>query len=177
MAKRLIGEVHPSSGSTSPPTRSRSWRRNSARSSSARPPTSPRGPGAAAVAVAVERFGALDLAFNVAVAARGGMILVSRVRLGLHRRPRAEGRVPVHETRCPAHGGERAGGAIVNIASFNAPHADDGAEPVRDGQAGSRCFSKNAALELSQHGIRVNAVLRDSSTPHSSRASPAGSRC
>lgn len=115
---------------------------------------------AAAVAVAVERFGALDLAFNVAGAARGGMILdleesdwdftVDLVQKGVFLSTKHEARHMVANDR---------GGAIVNIASFNARMPMMGGSPYVTGKAGVEMFSKNAALELSQHGIRVNAVL------------------
>ncbi len=69
------------------------------------------------------------------------------------------------------------GSAIVNIASFNARMPMMGGSPYVTGKAGVEMFSKNAALELSQHGSASTRCYRDSSTPHSSRASPAGSRC
>ncbi|MDG3010368.1 SDR family oxidoreductase [Rhodococcus sp. D2-41] len=113
---------------------------------------------AAAVGVAVERFGALDLAFNVAGAARGGKILdleesdwdftIDLVQKGVFLCTK-------HEAR---HMVER-GGAIVNVASLNAHVPMHGGSPYVTGKAGVEMFGKNAALELAAHGIRVNTVL------------------
>ncbi|MGF7121680.1 SDR family NAD(P)-dependent oxidoreductase [Rhodococcus sp. BE178] len=115
---------------------------------------------AAAVAVAVERFGALDLAFNVAGAARGGPILdleesdwdftVDLVQKGVFLCTK-------HEARHMTTNGR--GGAIVNVASLNARVPMVGGSPYVTGKAGVEMFGKNAALELAPHGIRVNTVL------------------
>lgn len=115
---------------------------------------------AAAVAVAVERFGGLDMAFNVAGAARGGKILeleepdwdftVDLVQKGVFLCTKHEARHMVS--------GER-GGAIVNVASLNAHVPMVGGSPYVTGKAGVEMFGKNAALELAPHGIRVNTVL------------------
>ncbi|PTR24915.1 NAD(P)-dependent dehydrogenase (short-subunit alcohol dehydrogenase family) [Rhodococcus sp. OK519] len=115
---------------------------------------------AEAVAVAVERFGALDLAFNVAGAARGGKILdleesdwdftVDLVQKGVFLCTKHEARHMVTNGR---------GGAIVNVASLNAHVPMMGGSPYVTGKAGVEMFGKNAALELSSHGIRVNTVL------------------
>ncbi|NDK88270.1 SDR family oxidoreductase [Gordonia desulfuricans] len=51
------------------------------------------------------------------------------------------------------------GGAIVNIASVNAHMPLYAGSAYAAGKAGVEMFSKNAALELARHDIRVNTVL------------------
>ncbi|WP_305093006.1 SDR family NAD(P)-dependent oxidoreductase [Prescottella sp. R16] len=115
---------------------------------------------AAAVAVATERFGGLDMAFNVAGAQKGGQILdleeadwdftVDLVQKGVFLCTK-------HEARHMVAGGR--GGAIVNVASLNGHVPLIGGSPYATGKAGVEMFGKNAAVELARHGIRVNTVL------------------
>lgn len=51
------------------------------------------------------------------------------------------------------------GGSIVNVASLNAHIPLYGGSAYAAGKAGTEMFSKNAALELGRHGIRVNTIL------------------
>ncbi|MFD4181017.1 SDR family NAD(P)-dependent oxidoreductase [Rhodococcus sp. NPDC058514] len=115
---------------------------------------------AAALGSAVERFGRLDLAFNVAGASRVGAIVdldeadwdftVDLVQKGVFLCTK-------HEARHMIAGGR--GGAIVNVSSLNAHVPMPGGSPYATGKAGVEMFSKNAALELASSGIRVNSVL------------------
>ncbi len=115
---------------------------------------------AAAVAVAVERFGALDMAFNVAGAQKGGQILdldeadwdftIDLVQKGVFLCTK-------HEARHMMTNGQ--GGAIVNVASLNGRVPVIGGSPYATGKAGVEMFGKNAAVELARHGIRVNTVM------------------
>jgi len=115
---------------------------------------------AAGVEVARQRFGALNLAFNVAGASRVGPITdldekdwsftIDLVQKGVFLSTK-------HEARLMRDGGR--GGAIVNVSSLNAHIPMVGGSPYATGKAGVEMFSKNAALELAPHGIRVNAVL------------------
>lgn len=110
-----------------------------------------------AVATAVEHFGRLDLAFNVAGAAKSAPIVglseedwdftVDLVLKGVFLAVK-------HEAAAMTEGG-----AIVNVSSLNA-HVPMwfGAAYVA-GKAGAEMFTKNAALELGSRGIRVNAIL------------------
>ena len=52
-----------------------------------------------------------------------------------------------------------AGGAIVNVASLNAHIPAYGASGYSASKAAVEMLTKNAALELAQYGIRVNAIL------------------
>jgi NAD(P)-dependent dehydrogenase (short-subunit alcohol dehydrogenase family) len=114
----------------------------------------------AMVATAVERFGGLDVAFNVAGAARGSAVVdlsesdwdftIDLVLKGVYLSTK-------HEARQMKAAGVR--GAIVNISSLNAHVPMYGGSPYAAGKAGVEMFSKNAALELARDGIRVNAVL------------------
>jgi NAD(P)-dependent dehydrogenase (short-subunit alcohol dehydrogenase family) len=115
---------------------------------------------AAMVAAALNRFGGLHVAFNVAGAARGGPIVdlderdwdftVDLVLKGVYLSTK-------HEARQMRAGGAR--GAIVNVSSLNAHVPMFGGSPYVAGKAGVELFTKNAALELGRDGIRVNAVL------------------
>jgi NAD(P)-dependent dehydrogenase (short-subunit alcohol dehydrogenase family) len=115
---------------------------------------------AAMVAAAADRFGRLDVAFNVAGAARGGSIVdldeqdwdftVDLVLKGVYLSTK-------HEARQMRASGTR--GAIVNVSSLNAHVPMYGGSPYVAGKAGVEMFTKNAALELGRDGIRVNAVL------------------
>ena len=114
----------------------------------------------ALVAAAVDRFGGLDCAFNVAGGARPGYIVdlaegdwdftvdlcLKGVFLGMKHQARqmmAQGR----------------GGAIVNIASLNAHVPMHGGAAYATAKAGVEMLTKNGALEFVASGIRVNAVL------------------
>lgn len=114
----------------------------------------------AMVAAAVERFGGLHVAFNVAGASRGAAIVdmseadwdwtVDLVLKGVFLSTK-------HEARQMQASGIR--GAIVNISSLNAHVPLYGASPYASAKAGVEMFTKNAALELGRDGIRVNAIL------------------
>ncbi|MBB5633528.1 NAD(P)-dependent dehydrogenase (short-subunit alcohol dehydrogenase family) [Cryobacterium mesophilum] len=111
----------------------------------------------AAVATAVSSFGGLDLAFNIAGAAKGAPIVdhsesdwdftVDLVLKGIFLSTK-------HEARAM-----KSGGAIVNVSSLNAHVPMFGGSAYASAKAGVEMFSKNAALELGRSGIRVNAIL------------------
>jgi meso-butanediol dehydrogenase / (S,S)-butanediol dehydrogenase / diacetyl reductase len=114
---------------------------------------------AALVAAAVDRFGRLDLAFNVAGGNRAGYIVdqseadwtfvidmcLKGVFLGMK-----------HQARQMMRQG---GGAIVNIASLNAHVPMFAGAAYSTAKAGVEMLTKNGALEWADRGIRVNAVL------------------
>ncbi|MFD5259048.1 SDR family NAD(P)-dependent oxidoreductase [Streptomyces bobili] len=113
----------------------------------------------AAVATAVEEFGALDAAFNVAGVSRGKPLIdldealwdfnVDRVLKGVFLSVK-------HEARAMRDLG---GGAIVNMSSLNArvPMHTGGA--YASAKAGVEMLTRTAALELAPCAIRVNSVL------------------
>lgn len=106
-----------------------------------------------------ETFGAIDLMFNVAGGGRPGTILdlspedwrfcidlnMTSVFLGTGLAARSFVR----------HGKR---GAIVNVASINATVPLPGGLGYAAGKAGAAMISRQAALELGEHGIRVNTV-------------------
>lgn len=112
---------------------------------------------AAMVELAAERFGGLDLAFNCAGLSVPGEIInlaeedwdttvdicLKGVFLSVQ-----------HEARAMR---ER-GGAIVNIASLNSHVPMIGGSAYACAKAGVEMLSRNAALELAPHRIRVNTV-------------------
>ena len=113
----------------------------------------------ALVALAVERGGRLDMAFNVAGGNRPGYIVdqseadwsfvidlcLKGVFLGMK-----------HQARQMMRQG---GGAIVNIASLNAHVPMFAGAAYSTAKAGVEMLTKNGALEWADRGIRVNAVL------------------
>jgi NAD(P)-dependent dehydrogenase (short-subunit alcohol dehydrogenase family) len=106
----------------------------------------------------VDRFGSLDMAFNVAGASKGGPIVdhslqdwgftidlcLSSVLLCL----KYEARQMLAR-----------GGAIVNVSSVCAHFPVYGAASYCSAKSGVEMLTKVAALELAEKGIRVNAVL------------------
>nr|NLD41160.1 SDR family oxidoreductase [Actinomycetales bacterium] len=111
------------------------------------------------VATAVETYGGLHLGFNVAGASKAGTILdqseedwnftVDLVLKGVFLSTK-------HEARAMRDSG---GGAIVNVSSLNAHVPMWFGAAYASAKAGVEMFTKNAALELAGHGIRVNVVL------------------
>ncbi|NKQ56149.1 SDR family oxidoreductase [Amycolatopsis sp. K13G38] len=111
------------------------------------------------VHVADKTWGALHVAFNVAGSARLGPVAelaendwdytVDLVLKGQFLSAK-------HEARLMRRDG---GGAIVLISSLNAHVPMFGGSPYAAAKAGAEMLTKNAALELARHGIRVNAIL------------------
>ncbi|QQZ08662.1 SDR family NAD(P)-dependent oxidoreductase [Heyndrickxia vini] len=107
----------------------------------------------------VDAFGGLDYAFNVAGASKAGAIVdqseedwdftvdlcLKGVFLSLK-----------HEAKYMK---EHGGGAIVNVASLNAHVPMFYGAAYSSAKAGVEMLTKNAALELAQHNIRVNTIL------------------
>ncbi|MBS0638759.1 MAG: SDR family NAD(P)-dependent oxidoreductase [Acetobacteraceae bacterium] len=111
------------------------------------------------VATAVDRFGGVHAAFNVAGGSRPGYIVdlaeadwdftvdlcLKGVFLGMK-----------HQARQMMRQGN---GAIVNIASLNAHVPMHAGSAYVAAKSGVEMLSKNGALEFSEFGIRVNAIL------------------
>ncbi|RKQ29353.1 SDR family NAD(P)-dependent oxidoreductase [Oceanobacillus halophilus] len=107
----------------------------------------------------VETFGGLDYAFNVAGASKAGSIVdqseedwnftVDLCLKGVFLSVK-------HEAKYMK---EHGGGAIVNVASLNAHVPMFYGAAYSSAKAGVEMLTKNAALELAQHNIRVNAIL------------------
>jgi len=111
------------------------------------------------VETAVAQFGRVDCAFNVAGIGLGGALVSSatddwdRV-LAVTLRSTYLG--IKHQARHMIDRG--GGGAIVNIASINAIQPPEGAASYNAAKAGVVNLTQTAAIELGEHGIRVNAV-------------------
>jgi meso-butanediol dehydrogenase / (S,S)-butanediol dehydrogenase / diacetyl reductase len=113
----------------------------------------------AVVAKAVDRFGAVDAAFNVAGGSRPGYIVdlaesdwdftvdlcLKSVFLGMK-----------HQARQMMRQGA---GSIINIASLNARVPMHAGSAYVAAKAGVELLSRNGALEFAEFGIRVNAIL------------------
>lgn len=108
----------------------------------------------------VEKFGRLDVAFNVAGGARPGTITgmsdedwdytcnltLRSVFISIK-----------HQARQMIQQGN--GGAIVNVSSINSLVPLPGALAYAPAKAGVDMLTKTAAVELAEHRIRVNALL------------------
>ncbi len=115
---------------------------------------------AEAVSATQHLLGGLDLAFNVAGAARNARIVDM---------PEEDWDFTIDLVQksvflCTKHVARamRAAdrpGSIVNVSSVNARIPMPGGSPYATGKAGVEMFTRNAALELAADGIRVNAVL------------------
>lgn len=111
------------------------------------------------VAKTTAAFGGLDFAFNVAGASKPGAIVdqseqdwdftVDLCLKGVFLSVK-------HEAKYMK---EHGGGAIVNVASLNAHVPMFYGAAYSSAKAGVEMLTKNAALELAQHQIRVNAIL------------------
>lgn len=111
------------------------------------------------VRLAVERHGELNLAFNVAGALKPAYIVdmtagewdftVDLCLRGVFFSMK-------HEARQMLQNG---GGSIVNVASLNAQIPMHGGAAYSAAKAGVEMLTRNGALELTEYGIRVNAVL------------------
>jgi meso-butanediol dehydrogenase / (S,S)-butanediol dehydrogenase / diacetyl reductase len=113
----------------------------------------------ALVATAVDRFGGVHAAFNVAGGSRSGYIVdlaeadwdftvdlcLKGVFLGIK-----------HQARQMMRQGN---GAIVNIASLNAHVPMHAGSAYVAAKSGVEMLSRNGALEMAEFGIRVNAIL------------------
>lgn len=117
----------------------------------------------ALIATAVNRFGAVHAAFNVAGGSRSGYIVdlaesdwdftvdlcLKGVFLGMK-----------HQARQMMRQGITNGnGSIVNIASLNAHVPMHAGSAYVAAKAGVEMLSRNGALEFAPFGIRVNAIL------------------
>lgn len=114
----------------------------------------------ASVRFAVERFGKLDLGFNVAASAHLGTLVKSAtvdwdsdINVCLRSVYLA---IKHQANQMIAQGG---GGAIVNVSSLNQVVPFYGCAAYATAKAGVGMLTQNAALELAQHSIRVNALL------------------
>jgi NAD(P)-dependent dehydrogenase (short-subunit alcohol dehydrogenase family) len=111
------------------------------------------------VHTAVEAWGRLDAAFNVAGGARPGALVNlaeadwdATVDLVL----KSVFLCTKHEARAMRNSG---GGAIVNVSSLNARVPMHGGSAYSAAKGGVEVLTRNAALELAEYGIRVNSVL------------------
>jgi len=111
------------------------------------------------VAAAVDRFGAVHAAFNVAGGSRAGYIVdlaesdwdftVDLCLKGVFLGMKHQGRQMMRQ----------GSGSIVNIASLNAHVPMHAGSAYVAAKAGVEMLSRNGALELAEFGIRVNAIL------------------
>lgn len=112
------------------------------------------------VDTAVSKYGQLDFAFNVAGLSKSGKILDQNLEdwkttidvalNGVFLSTKYEGKAMKESGN---------GGAIVNVSSLNAHVPMVFGASYASAKAGVEMFTKNAALEFAEHGIRVNTIL------------------
>ncbi len=112
------------------------------------------------VQTAVEKFGALNFAFNVAGIVKTELIIEQDVEDW--KRTLDVDLIGVflcikHQARAMRN--NKNGGSIINIASLNAHVPMIYGSAYVAAKAGVEMLSKNAALELAHYGIRVNSIL------------------
>lgn len=113
----------------------------------------------AGLAAGVQHFGRLDRAFNIAGVSKGAMIVdlpVEQWDFNVNIVLRGVFLSVKHEARIMR---ETGGGAIVNMSSLNAHVPMHTGAAYVSAKAGVEMFTKNAALELADDGIRLNAIL------------------
>ena len=111
-----------------------------------------------AVRAAVERFGGLDIAFNAA--GMGGLSFVKDADLALAEqiwRANVLGTLACmkHESQAMI---ERGGGSIINVSSASGAQVATGLSAYSGSKAAIDMMTRTAAIELGEHGIRVNAL-------------------
>jgi NAD(P)-dependent dehydrogenase (short-subunit alcohol dehydrogenase family) len=113
----------------------------------------------AAVDLAVEQFGGLDIMFNNAgIGSKFDRIIENDLDdfdtvIGINLKG-----VMLGTQRAARHMAEQGGGAIVNTASIAAITGGAGPIVYRASKAAVVQFSKSAAIDLAPHGIRVNCI-------------------
>ncbi len=116
----------------------------------------------AAVAQAHEHFGRLDILVNNAGGVRGGPFL-SQPEPSIRRHVEINLFSMILATQTAAklmiEGGR--GGSIVNVTSIEGTRAAPGFAVYAACKAGMISFTRTMAVELSEHGIRVNAIAPD----------------
>lgn len=111
------------------------------------------------VAAAVEAFGGLDVAFNLAgVPGRGTLEDLTLETWSNVLAVHLTGTFLCTKYEAARMKAQGRGGSIINMASLNALQAAEGLGAYCTAKAGIAMFSKVAALELGPAGIRVNAV-------------------
>lgn len=111
------------------------------------------------VTTAVERFGRLDCAFNVAGAGGGGPVVgLSAQEIDSVLSLTLRSTFLCVKDEASQFIAQDSGQAIVNIASINAIQPDERTAPYNAAKAGVVSLTQSAALELGGHGVRVNAV-------------------
>jgi NAD(P)-dependent dehydrogenase (short-subunit alcohol dehydrogenase family) len=113
----------------------------------------------ALVAGAVDRFGAVHVAFNVAGAAKGNAIVdLTEEEWDFTVDLCAKGVVFAIKYEARQMLAQGTGGAIVNIASLNSTVPMYGGAPYCAAKAAAAMITQVAALELGDRGIRVNTI-------------------
>jgi len=120
----------------------------------------------AAVAIAVERWGAVDVLVNNAVFFQQQGVLTMEyadyrrqlevILGGAFLFTRAAARVMVDRGR---------GGSIINVLSTAAWQGQPGNVGYSTGKSGLINFTRSAAMELAEHGIRVNGLTPTATAP------------
>ena len=125
------------------------------------------------VDMAVEKFGRLDVAFNVAGTAKFGTVLdgtAEDFRFALELCVVGTYLCMQHEARQMIKSGVQ--GSIVNVSSINSQVPAWGMNSYCAAKAAVDMLGKNAAIELAEHNIRVNTVAPGLTLTKSNSAIP-----
>ena len=129
----------------------------------------------AALAKAADAFGRLDILVNNVGGVRPTPLLqLTDRQIDRHLDLNLKSVVTMTQAAARIMSEARRGGAIVNIASIEATRAAPTYSVYAAGKAGVLNFTRTAAVELAEHGIRVNAIAPDIvPTEHLVRFAPA----
>src|ERR1700689_67865 len=129
----------------------------------------------AAIDLVVDRFGQLDILGNNAGGVRGGPF-IPQPEASIRRHVEINLFSMLFASQTAARhmiAGQR-GGSIVNVASIEGMRAAPMFAVYAACKAGMVSFTKTAALELSEHGIRVNCIAPDHTISPGNRGNRTG---
>jgi NAD(P)-dependent dehydrogenase (short-subunit alcohol dehydrogenase family) len=128
-----------------------------------------------AIDLVVDRFGRLDILVNNAGGVRGGPFITQpEASIRRHAEINLFSMLFASQTAARHMIAAQRGGSIVNVASIEGMRAAPMFAVYAACKAGMVSFTKTAALELSEHGIRVNCIAPDHTISPGNRGNRTG---